>query len=561
MKKLTRGAYAEPGTTISYKTGTWRTQRPIYTHRPAPCHAACPAGEDPQHWLAKLDEGNPRQAWESLVNANPLPAITGRVCPHPCESACNRGQYDQALAIHSVERYLGDLAIEHSWPYPAECPDPKARRVAIVGAGPAGLSCAWQLTRLGFHATVFDQLSQAGGTLHTIPGYRLPKDVVRNEIGRLLEAGIEFKPNHRIGKHIDVVDLQTDFDSVFLAPGMMQSREWNIDGVTPQDLHDGLNLLKVWMDIGELPEMKSAAVVGGGNTAIDIARVLRRCGVDTHIVIHSGMPGPDTPPEDAMRAIPREIEQALEEGVQIHDHHGIKRLILRGEKVTGIEMTRMRKLPDANGRLQRVAFEGTESILHVDQVIPAIGQRVDSRGMENLIKGRSAFKVDEWGLIEGSNRVHAGGDAIEGNSGTVTEAVGNGRIAAIAIAHKLSDQALPAPATGKPVEYSSLNVEYFEPSPRAEQPLLRVEQRAGEEEIEAGLEKSEAAHEAKRCLSCGSCMSCDNCWTLCPDSAVLMATDPAYTKSHYVFDYDYCKGCGLCAHECPTGFIRMQIEP
>lgn len=560
MTKLTRGGYAEPGTTLGYKTGSWRTQRPVYRHQAAPCHAACPAGEDPQAWLAKLDEGDPRAAWEHLVSANPLPAITGRVCPHPCESACNRGQYDTALAIHSVERYLGDQAIARGWPYPATAPDGNARRVAIVGAGPAGLSAAWQLTRLGVHATVFDQLSQAGGTLHAIPGYRLPKDVVNNEIERLLATGIEFKPNHRIGKHIDVMDLQSEFDAVFLAPGMMQSREWSIDGVTPGDLHDGLQLLKVWMDIGEIPAMKSAAVVGGGNTAIDVARVLRRCGVETHIVIHSGMPGPDTAPEDAMRAIPREIEQALEEGVQIHDHHGIKRLILRGEKVSGVEMTRMRKLPDANGRLQRVAFEGTESILHVDQVIPAIGQRVDAHGMESLIKGRAAFRVDDWGLVEGSTRVYAGGDAIEGNSGTVTEAVGNGARAALAIVTRLQEQPLPEHEPQTPLAYEQLNMEYFETAERAEQALLAPDQRQGEEEIESGLDERQAAHEAGRCLSCGSCMSCDNCWTLCPDSSVLMATGPAHTNSLYLFDYDYCKGCGLCANECPTGYISMQPE-
>jgi len=223
-------------------------------------------------------------------------------------------------------------------------------------------------------------------------------------------------------------------------------------------------------------------------------------------------------------------------------------------------MTRMRKMPDAKGRLHRVAFEGTESILHVDQVIPAIGQTVDPRGMESLLYGRSAFKVDASGLINGSGRIYAGGDAIEGGDGTVTDAVGNGRVAAEAIAARLDGRPPKAEEAGEGVAYSDLNVEYFERATRVDPPLLPVDQRLGEEEIEASLTVNQAGREAGRCLSCGSCMSCDNCWTLCPDSSVLMATDIAYTKSHYVFDYDYCKGCGLCAHECPTGFIVMKPE-
>ena len=210
--------------------------------------------------------------------------------------------------------------------------------------------------------------------------------MIRTEIGRLLKTGIKFKPNHKLGRNFYIEQLINEFDSVFLAPGVMKSMEWSIDGVTPKDLHEGLQLLKQWSDVHSLPEMKSAVVVGGGNTAIDIARVLNRNGVDTHIVIHSSLPDPDHPSEDDMRAIPHEIQQAIAEGVQIHDHHGIKRLILRGEKVTGVEIVRMRKLRNDAGRLQLIAFEGTESILHVDQVIPAIGQVINPEGLQKLYR-------------------------------------------------------------------------------------------------------------------------------------------------------------------------------
>ena len=559
--KLTRGGFAYPGTTKDYKTGTWRIQRPEHEHRRAPCHAVCPAGEDPQAYIALLDMGKAREAWEELVSVNPLPAITGRVCPHPCESGCNRGRYDEPLAIHSIERYLGDQAIENDWDYPVTAPKAGAPHVAVVGAGPAGLSAAWHLLRHGLQVTVFDEVSEAGGTLFTIPDNRLPREVVRNEIGRLLKAGIQFNANHKLGRNFYLSELQQNYAAVFLAPGVMKSREWSIDGVTPRDLHEGLHLLKQWSDVASLPQMKSAAIIGGGNTAIDIARVLNRNGVDTHIVIHSSLPDPAHPSEDDMRAIPREIEQALEEGVRIHDHHGIKRLILRGEKVTGVEIVRMRKLPDDNGRLHRVAFEGTESILHVDQVIPAIGQVIDPVGMENLLAGRTSFKVDEHGQLAGGENLYAGGDAIEGNSGTVTEAVGNGRIAAQAIAARLNHQQPPATDTSPAVAYESLNMDYFEPAARAQQAILPVAERVGEVEIESGLSAQQAAKEANRCFACGNCLTCDNCWTLCPDSAVLKTHDIALDGSFYVFDYDYCKGCGLCATECPSGYIQMRNDP
>lgn len=560
--KLTRGGFAYPGTTKNYKTGTWRIQRPEHEHRRAPCHAVCPAGEDPQAYIALLDQGKTKEAWEELVSVNPLPAITGRVCPHPCESGCNRGYYDEPLAIHSIERYLGEQAIEHNWDYPVSTPPVGAPHVAVVGAGPAGLSAAWHLLRQGMQVTLLDEVSEAGGTLFTIPDNRLPREIVRAEIGRLLDnAGITFKHNHKLGRDFYISELQRDFAAVFLAPGVMKSREWSIDGVTPHDLHEGLHLLKQWSDVGSLPQMKSAAIIGGGNTAIDIARALNRNGVDTHIVIHSSLPDPENPSADDMRAIPHEIEQALEEGVQIHDHHGIKRLILRGEKVTGIEIVRMRKLPDETGRLHRVAFEGTESILHVDQVIPAIGQVIDPVGMENLLQGNDYFKVNEYGLVNGCDNIFAGGDAIEGNGGTVTEAVGNGRISAETIAAQLKQQALPFINTSQPVAYENLNMDYFEPASRAVQAILPVAERIGEAEIESGLNRQQAEKEANRCFACGNCLTCDNCWTLCPDSAVLKTDEVALDGSFYVFDYDFCKGCGLCATECPSGYILMRNDP
>ncbi|MDD3516956.1 MAG: FAD-dependent oxidoreductase [Chromatiales bacterium] len=560
MKTIPRGAFAEPGTSLAFHTGSWRVQKPVHDRRPAPCHAVCPAGEDPQTYLAKVEEGDLKGAWETLVAANPLPAITGRVCPHFCESACNRRHYDDAIAIHNVERFLGDEAIRQGWAYPLRPAGDGAPCVAVVGAGPAGLAAAWHLRRLGHAVTLFEAMPQAGGTLRTaIPQYRLPREAMDAELERLLAIGIEFRPHTRLGRDVSLAELRQDFSALFLGPGNQLGREWSADFAVPSDLRSGLQLLQEWIATGALPvEAKSVALLGGGNTAIDLSRVLRRSGVaEVHLITHQRAPAPGVPSDDVMRAAPSEVAMALEEGVIVHEHRGIRRLILRGERVIGVELVRMKKLTDDRGRLHRVAFEGTETVLHVDMVIPAIGQVVDGEGFESLLGTGSYFKVDAWtGLLRGQENVFVGGDA-RGDHGTVTEAVGDGRRAAMAIDRLLRGEAPPAPDTAEPVAYESLNLHYFEPEARAREPVLPVERRQGLDEIEQGLDANQVRHEAHRCFSCGDCLACDNCWTLCPDQSVLKTRDRASDGSHYVFDYDYCKGCGLCAHECPTGYIRM----
>jgi NADPH-dependent glutamate synthase beta subunit-like oxidoreductase/ferredoxin len=560
MTVMTRGGYARPGTATVFKTGTWRVQRPVHQHTAAPCHANCPAGEDAQAYIALVQGGRLQEAWETIVAVNPLPAITGRVCFHPCETGCNRGEYDEPIAIHGVERFLGDEALRHGWAYPVQAPPSDAPRVAVVGAGPAGLSAAYHLVRRGLNVVLFSALSEAGGTLHRIPEYRLPKSVLEGETARVLALkGIDYRPLCRLGRDVYLDDLRREFSAVFLGIGTQRGRDWNVGGVVPKDLNDGLDVLKKWMDVGSVPEGRSVAVVGGGNTAVDLARIMKRAGIpEVHIVTHNGMPGPDTPREDAMRAIPREIGQAMEEGVKIHFHRGIRRLILRGERVIGVEMVHMKKLRDGSGRLVRTAFEGTETVLHVDQVIPAIGQRVEPRGLESILDGRDGFDVDRWGRLGAQEGVYVGGDA--GVSGTHTEAVGDGRLAAETIDLYLRGQQPAEFVAPRELTFNELNLHYFEPASRARQPILPVEERVGTEEVEGGLTALQVAAEARRCFSCGNCLACDNCWTLCPDSAVLKTRELAADGSHYAFDYDYCKGCGLCATECPCGYIKMVPE-
>lgn len=558
--RLTRGAYAKPGSALSFKTGTWRVQKPVHKHSPAPCHAACPAGEDAQAYIAEVQSGRLQAAWNQLVEANPLPAITGRVCPHFCESACNRGQFDEAVSIHAIERFLGDKAIAENWAYPLDAPSPDAPEVAIIGAGPAGLSAAYHLVRAGLRALIFDDNSEAGGTLrNALPAYRLPRAVLDAEISRLLALpGIRFQAHTRLGRDVHLDELRNQYAAVFLAPGAQRPQAWDIDGATPSDLHHGLDLIKEWLNHGSVPVNDSVAIVGAGNTAVDMARIMKRAGVkDVHLISHKPIPGPGIPASEAMPAIPREINEALEEGVHIHEYRGIRRLILRGEKVTGIELVHMKKLMQPSGRLKRIAFAGTETILNVSQVIPAIGQVIDSAGMETLLEGKNHIPVDEWGQVNGHPGLFAGGDAVP-RSGTVTEAVGDARRAAQAIAARIQSTALPSAAANlETLGFEKLNTQYYAKRERVHEPVLPPAQRGTDAEITGSLDTSRLQHEAERCFSCGNCLACDNCWTLCPDSAVLKTTEQASDGSHYVFDYDYCKGCGLCAKECPCGYIEM----
>jgi len=559
---LTRSAYALPGTSLNFHTGTWRIQKPLHRYHLAPCHHVCPAGEDAQAYLAHIQAGHNEEAWKTLVAINPIPAITGRVCPHPCEAACNRGQLDEPIAIHAVERFLGDEAIARNWAYPVSLVENTAPEIAIIGAGPAGIAAAYHLVRRGCRAIIFDDHMEVGGTLRTaLPPYRLPRPVLDAEMGRVLALpGIRFQPHTRLGRDMHLNELQQQYAAVFLAPGAQRSVDWSIDGVVPRDLHSGLELLKEWVDFGKVPTPKSVAIIGAGNTAVDMARVMKRAGVaEVHIISHKPIPRAGVPPEEAMPAIPREVHEALEEGVIIHEYRGIRRLILRGERVVGVELVHMKKLPQASGRLKRIAFEGTETILNVDQVIPAVGQQIDPTGMEMVAGNRSYLKADDWGRIEGYPGLYAGGDAT-GKAGTVTAAIGDGRRAAEAIVGMLQARALPERNEDKPLPFERLNMHYYEPAPRVQEPTLPIEQRQGEEEITLTLSAPLIAQESQRCFSCGNCLACDNCWTLCPDCAVLKTKELASDGSHYVFDYDYCKGCGLCAQECPCGFIEMVEE-
>ncbi|MCB1493924.1 MAG: FAD-dependent oxidoreductase [Rhodobiaceae bacterium] len=562
MTVLTRGAYAEPGTSLGFHTGNWRsTERPVHIHAKAPCHIACPAGEDQQAWFAKLQEGDPQSAWVELVSANPLPSVTGRVCPHPCETACNRASIDGALAIHNVERWLGDEAVRKNWDYPVEAPDSNAPTVAIVGAGPGGLSAAYHCVRLGLKAEIFEAAPEAGGLLRSaIPPTRLPRGPLDAEINRILALpGITLNLRARLGRDVTVEGLRATHAAVILSPGCQAGKHWDVGGAVPSDLHEGLHLLREFMDHGQFPDARRIIVHGGGNTAVDLCRLMKRAGAeDVTLITASGLPGPDTDPSDIINVVPRELEEALEEGITIIPHATVKRLIMKGSKLTGVEMVSLKKLPGTDGRTRRIEFAGTERVLPVDMVIPCIGEQVDPEGLGNLVSGGYLRPRDNHGRLE-TDGVFAIGDS-RGDRGTVAEAIGDGRRAALAVALTLAGEADVLDEVRPEMPATGLNQVYYAHSERAIVPKLAVELRDFEAEIEGDIGRAAVLQEAKRCLSCGNCLACDNCWTMCPDNAVIKLAERATDGSHYAFDLEYCKGCGICAHECPTGYIQMAPE-
>lgn len=562
MTKLTRGAFALPGTSLDFKTGNWRSaELPVHIHAAAPCHTACPAGEDQQAWLAQMQAGHAEAAWQELVSANPLPAITGRVCPHPCETACNRSTTDGALAIHNIERWLGDEAIKQGWDYPVSAPAADAPSVAIIGAGPGGLSAAWHCLRHGLRPVIFEALPEAGGLLRSaIPATRLPRDVLNAETSRLLALeGMTLHTSTRLGRDVTVDELRKTHAAVILSPGCQAPWDWDVRGAVPSDLHEGLHLLKEFMDHGAFPEAKNVVVHGGGNTAIDICRLLKRAGAESvTLVTASALPGPDTDPADLINVVPRELVEAAEEGIEIIEHATINRLIMRGSKTTGVEIASLKKIKGADGRKRRVTFEGTERILDADMVVPCIGEKVDPEGLEMLLHGGAYLSPNGDSGQLGDANIYALGDA-RGDRGTVAGAIGDGRNAVAAISAQLAG--LTSQSETQPVLAADmLNAVYFEASPRTLAPTLPVKDRGFNTEIEGDIGRAAAMAEALRCMSCGNCLGCDNCWSLCPDGAVIKTIEATEDGSHYVFDLDYCKGCGICAAECPSGFIQMEPE-
>jgi NADPH-dependent glutamate synthase beta subunit-like oxidoreductase len=529
------------GGSLLNKTGSWRSERPVYVDRLPPCNHACPAGEDIQGWLYHAEEGDYRAAWESLIANNPLPAIMGRACYHPCQDACNRTQLDQAVNIHAVERFLGDLALSEKWPAKLANP-PSGKRVLVVGAGPSGLSAAYHLARLGHEVEIHEAGPFAGGMMRFgIPRYRLPRDVVDGEIQRILDMGVTLQLNSRVDD-IPPMMASGGFDACFVAIGAHIAKRVDIPGPDAARIVDAVSFLRN-METGDAPLQLGRRVVvyGGGNTAVDVARTAKRLGAEPVIVYRRS--------REQMPAHDFEIDEALEEGVVVNWLRTITESDERGFRIEKMTL-------DENGWPQPT---GEYETIEADSLVLALGQNVDQGILTNL----PGVSLNADGVVDvgadmatAFDGVFAGGDMVPAER-TVTVAVGHGKKAARNIDAYLRDGTYSPAPKSELANFEKLNTWYYSDAEQKVQPLLDAARRRSTfDEVHTGLDAGNALFEARRCLSCGNCFECDNCYGICPDNAITKLGP----GKRFEFKYDYCKGCGMCAAECPCGAIRMEPE-
>jgi NADPH-dependent glutamate synthase beta subunit-like oxidoreductase len=524
------------------RAGAVRTRRPVYVDLLPPCNAGCPAGENIQAWLGLVRDGNHEQAWRQLVADNPLPAIHGRVCYHPCEDVCNRKELDSSVSIHAVERFLGDLALERGWSFPPPAA-PSGRRVLVIGAGPSGLSAAYQLARRGHQVEIRDLSLEPGGMMrYGIPAYRLPRDVLSAEMARIEALGVRFVSDHRV---TDLAAERADggFDAVFVAVGAHLSKHVDIPARDAGRIYDAVSFLREVAAGGQPAVGRRVAVYGGGNTAMDAARVAKRLGASDSLIVYRRN-------RERMPAHEEEADSAEREGVRINWLHTIT--AFEGPELT-VEVMELdeKGFPQPTGRLEKLA---------ADTLILAVGQDADTgflRGVPGVEFKSDGTVIVSSSMMTGCPGVFAGGDMVPAER-TVTVGVGHGKKAARYIDAYLRATEEESPVKHDLASFDLLHPWYFADALSRPQPeRAPVERVADFAEIVGGLSEQAAVFEVQRCLSCGNCFECDGCLGSCPEDAVVKLG----VGHRYRFEYDRCTGCGTCYEQCPVHAIEMVGEP
>ncbi len=545
------------GTTEVFKTGTWRAALPQHIHAPSPCHAACPVNGDIAEWIGRARARDFRGAWEILTRHNPFPAVAGRICHHPCEAACNRAGLDGSLSICRLERYIGDRALAEGWAF-APIEAPRKERIAVVGGGPSGLSAAFHLRRRGYAVTLFESRPELGGLMrYGIPSYRLARSVLDGEIARIVALGIDVRCGESMETPEDFERLRNGFDAVYLAIGARcQKRLPRLDYTRPWVM-DGADYL-ARANAGAPPALgKRVVVIGGGSAALDAARSARRAGHEVTILALESV--------SQMPAQPEEIAEALEEGIALVDGAMLTEAIDRGGAGLELKCVRVRfESGAARGQFTVTPVAGSEFSLEADAVVPSIGQDPDLAPLSSMLAADGALLAADHRQATSLERVYAGGD-VASMARFVTEAIGMGKRAAREIDRVLRDGAQGAErshadagadfAAEPVVKLAAINTFYYAGQARTvEQRLPAAQRLASDSEVQLGFELEQALAETERCFSCGTCIQCDNCVHYCPDLAVKREADG------YVVLTDYCKGCGVCVAECPTGSMKMIEE-
>ena len=536
-----------------FPTGNWRSIRPVYRDKLPPCNNACGTNEKIQGYLDLVKRGKYLDAYALIKEDMPFPSVTGRVCYHPCETACNRGKYDEAISIRAVERFLGDLGQALTRDV-VQAGKPNGKKVAIVGSGPAGHSAAYQLARLGYKVTILEKSPKPGGLNRGgIPLWVLPPEILDREIERLKELGIEIKCNVEVGKDVTWDDLKKNYDACVLAVGLTESNSVRAEGEDKDGVIYGLPFLRdIGMGTSKVKLGPRVAVIGGGNTAIDCAReALRQGAVEvTMITVESC--------KDEMPAVPEDMHDMLEEGVELV--HGRAVTAVHGNgKVEALQLHPARFSGAINASPINIDRDAPAEHFAVDNVIIAVGQRASLAWLPQEFKNeRGTIKTDRFGRL-GDTNFFAAGDIVQLGTGQqlmVVNAVGDGKRVAFNLDKVLRGEPLH-PRT-MPVDVifdlNRMNMTYFPHFPRVQQTLLPPNSRKQtQDEVIQGFTEEQAVEEAGRCFSCGTCNACDNCYLVCPEPCIVRGSR---SNGMYKILVDYCKGCRVCIEECPTGCLE-----
>jgi len=532
--------------------------RPKLIEKMPPCIGKCPNNNQIREILMTLSKAEDyeksydeamEEAFHLWLETTPMPSTCGRVCPHPCESDCNRKHLEGAVSINAMERFIGDYGLEKGIKPKMLTEEKRSEKVAVVGSGPAGLSCAYHLARRGYQVTIFEAFPKAGGMLrYGIPDYRLPADILDKEIQRILDMGVELKLNTTVGKDIPYDQIKKDFDAVFVGLGAHKGLLLRVEGEDADNVWTGTDFLHK-VNEGNPPEIgDKVVVIGGGDTAIDAARVSLRLGAKATILYRRT--------REEMPAIDEEIEGALEEGVDIQYLAAPTEISRNNGTATGMKCQRMQLgEPDSSGRRRPVPIDGDTFDLSFTTLVAAISQEPDFTGFEHLIEGRDWIKVDDK-YKTSDDSLYSGGDNV--NLGIAIEAIFHGRRAAYAIHEQIAGEAIPEEygVDKALITNETMAMSYYEQKDRVKVTEVPVEERLKQLDLEISktLTQEEAIAEAKRCMSCGKCFDCGTCWSLCQDNAIIK---PLRKGEPYKVKMEFCNGCKKCAENCPCGYIEM----
>jgi NADPH-dependent glutamate synthase beta subunit-like oxidoreductase/Pyruvate/2-oxoacid:ferredoxin oxidoreductase delta subunit len=538
--------------------------RPKQVDKTAPCQTGCPNCGDIRGWIGTVAQraktGLSREeaytrAWQMITDVNPFPSVLGRVCPHPCEEHCNRSELDEPLAVNAMERFLGDWAIDAGLSLGRLGEGPWDEWIGVVGAGPSGLSFAYQMARRGYRVTVYEGKPQAGGMLrYGIPDYRLPPRVLDAEIGRIVGVGVELELGRRVGQDITFEELRARHATLYLGIGAQMGRGLGIPGEQGPSVWTGTDYLARANCAEEIDLGARVIVVGGGNTAIDAARTARRTGAEVTILYRRS--------RDEMPAIQQEVDDALEEGIEIVFLAAPVRIErTQDQKLTALVACRMRLAePDDSGRPRSIPVPGSEMSLPTDAVIAAVSQAPILDGFEALDADGPWLLTDQGGAV--GEHVLAGGDAL--GLGIAGNAIVQGRRAAEELHARLRGLSLSEVKADRrmdsrpPIMADGVMLDWKPPTLAAHPPKLTGPERVARSaaEVAGTISEEEFLAEASRCFSCGSCIGCEQCSMFCTPGC-FSKLEEVGPGTYFTLTLDQCEECGKCVEVCPCGFLEV----